>query len=110
VAITLMVMGVVLIPWLVGLTVSWLRQSGRAPDAMVLSGSVLGLLLIGVPLIAIAASVMVRQVGALGGFFGTVAMFGLLCAPRFGLLRLHFESLGFKNVPVAAPLSLASAP
>lgn len=95
VAITLMVMGVVLIPWLVGLTVSWLRASGRAPGVALLSASVLGLLILGVPALAIASSVMVRQVGAIGGLLGTVAMFGLLCAPRFGLLRLHFESLGF---------------
>lgn len=96
VAITLMVMGVVLIPWLVGLTVRWLRESGRAPGAAALSASVLGLLVIAVPAIAIASSVMVRQAGAVGGLFGTVALFGLLCAPRFGLLRRHFESLGFE--------------
>jgi hypothetical protein len=39
---------------------------------------------------------MVRQAGVVGGLLGTVALFGLLCAPRFGLLRRHFESLGFE--------------
>ena len=95
VALTLMAMGVVLIPWLVGLTVSWLRKSERAPGAAVLSASVLGLLVLGVPMLAIASSVMVRQLGLMGGLLGTVAMFGLLCAPRLGLLRRHHDSLGF---------------
>lgn len=94
VALTLMAMGVVLIPWLVGLTVSWLSASGKAPGVVASSASVLGLLVVGVPALAIASSVMVRQAGPVGGLLGTVAMFGLLCAPRFGLLRLHFESLG----------------
>jgi len=109
VAITLMVMGVVLIPWLVGLTVSWLRQSQRAPGAAGLSASVLGLLVIGVPLIAIASSVMVRQAGPVGGLLGTVSMFGLLGAPRFGLLRLHFQSLGFQGTEAAVHPMLSRA-
>ncbi len=107
VAITLMVMGVVLIPWLVGLTVSWLGQSGRAPGSAVLSVSVLGLLMVGVPSLAIASSVMVRQAGAIGGLLGTVAMFALLCAPRFGLLRWHFESLGFAPARESSHRSIA---
>lgn len=96
VALTLMAMGVVLIPWLVGLTVSWLGESGRAPSAAVLSASVLGLLVLAVPALAIASSVLVRQLGVIGGTLGTAALFALLCAPRFGLLRRHFESLGFE--------------
>ncbi|MDP1829652.1 MAG: hypothetical protein Q8L48_40680 [Archangium sp.] len=110
VAITLMVMGVVLIPWLVGLTVSWLRESGRAPGAAALSASVLGLLVIGLPAIAITSSVMVRQAGVVGGLLGTVALFGVLCAPRFGLLRRHFESLGFEVAleSPATPLGVTS--
>lgn len=107
VAITLMVMGVVLIPWLVGLTVSWLRESGRAPGAAVLSASILGLLVLGVPAIAVASSVMVRQAGVIGGLLGTVAMFAALCAPRFGLLRRHFESLGFEAASEVARPSTA---
>lgn len=99
VAITLEVMGVVLIPWLVGLTVSWLRRSAKAPGVAMLSASVLGLLVLGVPLLAIASSLMVRQLGVLGGLVGTAAMFGLLTARRFGLLRRHFESLGFEGAP-----------
>ncbi len=96
VALTLMAMGVVLIPWLVGLTVSWLGASVRAPSPAVLSASVLGILILGVPAIAIASSMMVRVGGVIGGTLGTVALFALLCAPRFGLLRRHFESLGFE--------------
>ena len=109
VAITLMVMGVVLIPWLVGLTVSWLRKSAQARGAAVLSASVLGLLVIGVPALAIASSVMVRQVGVIGGLLGTAAMFGWLCAPRFGLLRRHFESLGFPEAELAHPAPLGAS-
>lgn len=109
VAITLMVMGVVLIPWLVGLTVSWLRQGGRAPGAAVTSASVLGLLVVAIPALAIASSVMVRQAGALGGLLGTGAMFALLCAPRIGLLRRHFLSLGFEEAAPELRLEPATA-
>lgn len=104
VAITLMVMGVVLIPWLVGLSVSWLR-AGTSTSPVALGASVLLSLVLGVPAIAIASSVAVRALGPVLGALATVALFALLCAPRFGLLRLHFESLGFKSSAAAPSFS-----
>jgi hypothetical protein len=97
VAITLMVMGVVLIPWLVGLTVHWLRQIERPRGAALLSASVLGLLVVALPMLAIVSSVFVRTLGPVGGAIASAAMFTALCAPRLGLLRWHFESLGFAS-------------
>ncbi|MFT3707565.1 MAG: hypothetical protein QM817_07830 [Archangium sp.] len=95
VAITLEVMGVFLIPWLIGLTVTWLRQATPKLSRVGTGASVLALLVLGVPAIAIACSFFVRQLGAIGGAIASLAFFALLCAPRFGLLRKHFESLGF---------------
>jgi len=98
-------MGVVLIPWLVGLSASWLRE-GTTTSPIVLGASVLLMLVIGVPAIAIASSFAVRLLGPVFGAVATVALFALLCAPRFGLLRLHFESLGFKR---ETPVSFGEA-
>lgn len=100
VALTLAVMGVVLVPWLVGLTVTWLRAGTRRSHAA-LSASVLGLLVAAVPALAIASSLLVRTGGPVLGAVATAGLFALLCAPRVGLLRRHFHALGFPQV--AAP-------
>lgn len=106
VAITLEVMGVVLIPWLIGLTVTWLRAGHATLSRSGTAASVLALLILGVPAIAIASSLAVRALGPIGGGVATVALFAFLCAPKFGVLRRHFESLGFAAAvegPLAAP-------
>ncbi|MEW5740138.1 MAG: hypothetical protein AB1938_14500 [Myxococcota bacterium] len=96
VAITLMVMGVVLVPWLVGLTVHWLGE-GTTRHPVALGASVLGLLVVALPALAIASSLLVRTAGPVLGAVLTAALFAALCAPRFGLLRLHFQSLDFSS-------------
>lgn len=94
VALTLEVMGVVLIPWLVGLTVAWLREAPTAKSAPALSALVLGLLLLVVPSLAIGASLLVRALGPVGGGVAAVLLFAVVA--RFGLTR-HFEALGFER-------------
>lgn len=102
VAILLLVMLVVMVPWLLGLTVPWLRAGARErgltpPGPLALSASVLGLLLVALPALAVVASLLVRWLGAAVGTLGAVALFAVLCSQRFGALRRHFESLGFSS-------------
>ena len=109
VALLLLVMLVVLVPWLLGLTVPWLRAGARErgrepPSPPVLALSVLCLLLVALPGLAVVSSLLVRWLGTVGGALATVALLAALCAPRAGPLRLHFESLGFTS-----PGRLASA-
>ncbi len=95
VALTLLAMGVVLIPWLVGLSVVWLRASGRAPSAVVLSVAILALLVIGVPAFAVVSSLLVRQLGPVGGAVSTFGLALALTHRRFGPLRKLFTWFGF---------------
>jgi hypothetical protein len=102
VPLLLLVMLVVLVPWILGLTVPWLRAGARdrglePPRPAALSVSVLGLLLVALPALAVVSSLMVRWLGVAGGALGTVALFAALCSRRFGALRRHFESLGFAS-------------
>jgi hypothetical protein len=110
VAITLEVMGVFLIPWLIGLSVTWLREGAPRRSRVGTGASVLALVVLGVPAIAILSSVFVRQLGPVGGTLATLALFAVLCAPRFGLLRRHFESLvEVPERPSEAPAVAAGA-
>lgn len=94
VAFTLEAMGVVLIPWLMGLTVRWLRQgAARRSSPALLFTSVLAMLVIGLPALAIASSALVRLLGPALGALASVALLIGTCLPRVGPLRLHFESL-----------------
>lgn len=106
VAFTLEAMGVVLIPWLIGMTVAWLRIGAPRLSRIGAGASVLALLILGVPALAIASSLMVRAGGPIAGTIGTLVLFAALCAPKYGLLRKHCESLGF----VVANESAAVAP
>ncbi len=92
VAITLAVMGVVLIPWLIGICVRWLRRD-RAISPVGLGASVLGLLLLGVPALAISLSLAIRQLGAIGGTLAWLGLTWLVCLRRGGLLHRHCASL-----------------
>ncbi|MFO0596977.1 MAG: hypothetical protein U0228_16800 [Myxococcaceae bacterium] len=105
VAFTLEAMGVVLIPWLMGLTVHWLRQGpAKRTSSASLFASILAMLVIGLPAIAIAASALVRLLGPVLGTVAAAAFFVALCLPRFGPLRLHFESLHLEPIEdVAVP-------
>ena len=104
VALTLMAMGVVLIPWLVGLSVVWLRGSKRAPSAAVLSVAILLLLIVGVPAFATLSSLLVRALGPIGGAASTLALAALLCHRRYGPLRRLFSWLGFEESVTASAL------
>jgi hypothetical protein len=100
VVLLLLVMLAVMVPWLLGLTVPWLRAGalgrGLVPSSpAALAMSVLGLLLVALPALAVASSLLVRWLGVSVGALGTVALFTALCSRRFGALRRHFESLGF---------------
>lgn len=107
VALTLGVMGVVLVPWLVGLTVSWLRADPRAPSAAALSAAMLALLVVGVPAFAILSSLLVRAFGPAPGALGTLALAGLLAHRRVGPLRRLFGWLGFEAASEALPVGAA---
>jgi len=90
------------VPWLLALTVPWLRARARErglepPSPAFLSASVLGLLLVALPALAVVSSLLVRWLGPWGGALGTLALFAALSPRRFGLLRLHFESLGLST-------------
>jgi hypothetical protein len=100
VAVLLLIMLAVMVPWILGLTVPWLRAGARGRGLepsrpTVLSLSILGLLLVALPVLAVVSSLMVRWLGVAGGALGTVALFAVLCSRRFGALRRHFETLGF---------------
>ncbi|MBE2252605.1 MAG: hypothetical protein IAE78_23940 [Myxococcus sp.] len=109
VALTLLAMGVVLIPWLVGLTVSWLRASQRAPAAAALWVAILLLLVVGVPAFAVASSVLVRQLGAPLGAAATFALALALTHRRVGPLRRLFAWLGFDEERAAPALKQVTA-
>lgn len=104
VALTLMAMGVVLIPWLIGLSVAWLRASGRAPPAAALAFAILALLVVGVPAFAVVSSLLVRQLGPVGGALATFALAFALSHRRFGPLRRLFSWLGFEDAQPAPGL------
>jgi hypothetical protein len=109
VAITLAVMGVVLVPWLVGLTVSWLRE-GRpteAPSAFGLAASVLALLILAVPALAISLSLAIRQLGPLAGTAVWAALAYVGVFRKNGLLHRHCASL---VGPRGAPPPVESSP
>jgi hypothetical protein len=100
VALLLLLMLLVMVPWLLVLTVPWLRAGARGrglepSSPAALSVSVVGLLLVALPALAVVSSLMVRWLGATGGALGTGALFVALSSRRFGALRRHFESLGF---------------
>lgn len=95
VALTLMVMGVVLIPWLVGLSVRWLAASAGAPSALRLIGLVLGLLLIGAPGFALVASGLIRVLGSpVGAPIATLLAFVVV---KLGPLDAVVRWLGFPS-------------
>jgi hypothetical protein len=101
----------VLIPWLLALSVTWLRAGARerglepsSPAA--LCASLLGLQLVAIPALAVVSSLLVRSLGPWGGAAGTLVLVATLSLRRFGLLRLHFQSLGFpaeQPSPAARP-------
>jgi len=97
VALTLMVMGVVLIPWLVGLSVTWLKASKRAPSRASLAAAILTLLVGGVPAFAVVSSLLVRSLGWAGGGLATAALMAALSHRRFGPLRLLHRWFGFEE-------------
>ncbi len=97
VAFTLMAMGVVLIPWLVGLTVKWLRASSRAPSAAALWVAILVLLIVGVPAFAVVSSFLVRSFGWVLGGAGTIGLMIALSHRRFGPLRWLASWFGFED-------------
>lgn len=103
VAITLAVMGVVLIPWLIGVTTSWLRRD-RAVSALGLGASVLALLLLIVPALAISLSLAIRQLGPWVGTLAWCAAAWLLCLRPRGLLERHCASLVGKSGAATEPL------
>lgn len=100
VALTLMAMGVVLIPWLIGLSVKWLRASPRAPSAAVLALAILAVLIVAVPAFAVVSSLLVRTFGWLGGGLATTGLVIALSHRRFGPLRWLTSWLGFEDKPV----------
>lgn len=108
VALTLEVMGVVLIPWLIGLTVRGLREGQRPRSAAALSASLLALQVLALPALAIASSLLVRTLGPAGGGMATLALLAGLSLRRVGLLRRHYESLGFESATAPRFVSAAA--
>lgn len=111
VAITLAVMGIVLVPWLVGLSVSWLREgvrarSGVSPSAFGLGASVLALLVLVIPALATSLSLTIRQLGPLLGTAAWAALAWLIVLRKNGLLHRHFSSLHYGRW-TAPPVELA---
>ena len=110
VAITLAVMGVVLVPWLVGLTVCWLREGQRAPaNAVGLGASVLALLILIVPALAISLSLTVRQLGPVLGTPAWLAAAWLIALRKNGLLHWHFVRLAHAVPPESTVHGLIGA-
>jgi hypothetical protein len=108
VALTLAVMGLVLVPWLIGLTVAWLRTTDRSPSAAALSTAILVLLVVGVPAFAVGASVLVRTLGAPLGALATLCLAAVLCHRR-GPLRRLCAWLGFDEAQPSPALAEATA-
>lgn len=104
VALTLLAMGAVLIPWLVGLSVSWLRASPRARSPLALALAVLALLVGGVPAVALLASLLVRGLGPFAGALSTLGLLALLCHRRHGPLRHAFLWFGFEEATASPAL------
>lgn len=102
VAITLALMGVVLVPWLVGLSAAWLREGHGAKGGRAIRLSILGLLLLAVPALAITLSVSIRQLGALPGTAAWLAAAWLIAFRKNGLLHRHAAAL-VPNLVVAEP-------
>jgi hypothetical protein len=97
VAIALALMGVVLIPWLLGLTVRWLREGAQARASVPPSGagvfaSVFAMLTLVTPLLALGLSFAVRELG-IGGLVIYAALAWAVALRKGGLLHRHFLSL-----------------
>jgi hypothetical protein len=96
VALTLAVMGIFLVPWLVGLSVRWLHGGHLAarvahpPSRVALGASLLALLVLAMPALAIAASVAIRQLGWIGGTLAFAVAAYALCLRKGGLLHKHY--------------------
>ena len=107
VALTLGVMGIVLVPWLVGITGHWLRDGRRdraTPSRIGVGASVLALLLLVIPALAISLSVSIRQLGPLAGTLAWSAISWLLVFRRNALLSRHCQMLVGSGPTPAQPL------
>jgi hypothetical protein len=107
VAIALGLMGVVLVPWLIRLTATWLSRD-RVVSPVWLRVSILSLLILVLPALAITLSLAIRQFGAPAGvlLWSTACYF--LCLRKGGLLHRHFVSLVGASSPAAIPQGLLS--
>lgn len=111
VAITLALMGVVLVPWLIGLSAAWLREGHAGHSGRAVRLSILGLLLIAVPALAITLSLSIRQLGAVLGTAAWLAVAFALAFRKNGLLHRHAAALVPNLItPDAAPTRLVGAP